>query len=151
MRAAAASAALLVSLGAQAGGPECTATLGGLWRLTGDASFPQRWTETGMPDGKPLVLEISEAAGALHLRFEKTGEGLWAEGTSTICSEHGLLTVRFDRARTRPGPAASWLLRQSIAAGARFELARRTPSELVVSTPGWRGTFAPLAPTPASR
>ena len=121
---------------------DCAASVAGLQRLTGDPLFPLRWTETGMDDGKPLVLDIAERGGVLHLRFDKTQEGLWAEGSGLICAEGGSLVVRFEAGTIRPGPAAHWLLRRSLASGARFELARPVPAVLQVSTPGWRGRFA---------
>jgi hypothetical protein len=121
----------------------CAAGIDTLRRIATDPLFPLRWVETGMGDGKPLVLSIDERAGLLHLRFEKTGEGFWAEGPGRVCVEGGQLTTRFEGGALRPGPAAPWLLRQSLAAGASVELDRPSPGVLVVSTPGWRGRFAP--------
>jgi hypothetical protein len=43
------------------------------------------------------------------------------------------------------GPAANWLLRQSLAGGARFALALQPGGQLRIATPGWSGAFVPAA------
>lgn len=121
----------------------CVATVAGQRELAGDAALALRWIERGMDDGKPLVLRISERAGTLHLRFDKTGEGLWAEGSTLVCAEQGRLAVVAGGNAFVPGPAAPWLLRQALAAGARFELSLPSGRLLQVSAAGWRGAFVP--------
>lgn len=62
--------------------PGCAATIADLRTLVADASFPLRWEETSMADGKPLIVSIMEKDGSILLGFVKTGEGLWAEGAA---------------------------------------------------------------------
>ncbi|MGE4240422.1 hypothetical protein [Ramlibacter sp.] len=134
--------AVVLSLACGTAAANCASTVVGLRALAGGFYFPLRWIETGMEDGKPLVLGISERAGLLHLQFVKTREGLWAEGPARVCAEDGRLLVRFEPGAVQPGPASTWLLRQSLRAGARFEFEKLAPTELHVSTTGWRGRFA---------
>src|SRR5712664_4093259 len=65
--------------------PPCAKTIDDLRALLADQSFPLKWHETTMDDGKPLVLSILERDGALFLEFVKTDEGLWAESAGTLC------------------------------------------------------------------
>lgn len=109
--------------------------------LTGDPSFPLRWEETSMTDGKPLVVSITEKDGALFLAFNKTQEGLWAEGAAVICRAGAGLEARIGRVRM--GPAAHWLLRQSMGHGTTFVLSRQMAGPLHIATPGWKGDFLP--------
>ncbi|ROZ76999.1 hypothetical protein [Ramlibacter sp. WS9] len=118
----------------------CTRTLEGLAILAGDSPFPLRWEETSMTDGKPLVVSITEKDGALFLAFNKTHEGLWAEGPAVVCRMGAALEARIGRIRI--GPAAHWILRQSMAGGSTFALSRRSAGQLQIATPGWKGDFA---------
>ena len=117
----------------------CTRTLEGLAVLAGDPPFPLRLEETSMTDGKPLVVSITEKDGALFLAFNKTHEGLWAEGPAVICRTATALEARIGRIRV--GPAAHWILRQSMAGGSTFALSRRSAGQLQIATPGWKGDF----------
>ena len=127
----------------------CASTLDDLRLLAGDRTFPLRWTETTMTDGKPLVVSISEHDQALFLRFRKSGEGLWAQGPARVCQGERALQARIPGRRLELGPAAHWLLRLSARDGATFGMARLASGLLRVSTPGWSGVFAP-ADEPAS-
>lgn len=138
------AAPLLLSLAAAAAATPCATTIGELKSLTDDASFPLRWQETSMSDGKPLVLAIAERDGTLFLEFIKTREGLWAEGRAKVCGSGGRLEARLARGGMRLGPAAHWILRHSMGQGATFALSRRPDGQLRIATPGWSGLFAPL-------
>lgn len=97
-----------------------------------------------MSDGKPLVLAIGERDGALFLEFTKTREGLWAEGRARICSSGSRLEARLRRGAMQLGPAAHWIVRQSLGQGATFVLSRLPGGHLRIATPGWSGLFVPL-------
>jgi len=122
----------------------CAATFDELRSLAGDPAFPAKWEEVSMADGKPLVVSIKEHDGSLFLEFVKTHEGLWAEGPAAICAAAPGLEATIARNRIHIGPAAHWLLRHSLGAGARFRLGRLATGQLHIATPGWSGTFAPL-------
>lgn len=136
---------LLLSLAAApaVAGP-CATTIGELKSLAQDESFPLRWQETSMTDGKPLVVAIAERDDTLFLEFTKTREGLWAEGRAKVCGSGVRFEARLRRAGLRLGPAAHWILRQSMGQGATFVLARLPGGHLRIATPGWSGLFVPL-------
>lgn len=139
------AAALLLSLAAAgAAAAPCAATIGELKALAGDASFPLRWQETSMSDGKPLVVAIAEREDMLFLEFIKTREGLWAEGQAKVCGSGARFEARLRRGGVRLGPAAHWILRQSLGQGATFVLSRLPGGQLSIATPGWSGLFEPL-------
>jgi len=117
----------------------CVTTLEGLKLLADDPSFPLRWEEASMSDGKPLVVSIMEKHGTLFLEFMKTREGLWAEGEAVICRGSADLEARIGQ--TRMGPAAHWILRQSVGQARSFTLSRHTSGHLQIATLGWSGTF----------
>lgn len=94
-----------------------------------------------MTDGKPLVVSILERDGSLFMEFVKVREGLWAKGTAVICSDGVGLEARISRVRL--GPAAHWLMRQSIGPGATFALSRLATGQLRIAMPGWQGVFFP--------
>lgn len=123
--------------------PDCAKDIAGLRRLLRDPAFPLRWIETAMKDGKPMVLTVEEQAGALHWRFVKTGDGLWAAGTAALCLEGTRLHARMRPGQMESGPAANWLARQAMLHGATLEIRRPQSEVLTVSATGWRGEFAP--------
>lgn len=137
------AAALPLLCACQLSSAACARDVDGLRQLLGDAAFALQWLETGMSDGKPLRLVIAPRDGALHFHFEKSREGLWAEGRGEVCATPGGLAAVFEPGALQPGPAASWLLRRSLPAGGRFELSRPRVGELLVGTLGWRGRFVP--------
>lgn len=96
-----------------------------------------------MRDGAPLLVRVIEEEGRLVLRFVKTGAGLWAEGPAEFCGRHGEFEARIAGDHIRVGPAAPWLLRHSLAGGARFVLARRPQGQLRIAVAGWSGVFEP--------
>lgn len=97
-----------------------------------------------MSDGKPLLVRLTESGGGLHLEFLKAQEGLWAEGAARICAGGGGLEAVLAQQDIRVGPAAHWLLRQSLRHGARFVLAVLPGGELRIATRGWSGVFRPV-------
>lgn len=139
------AAPLLLSLAAaSAAATPCAATIDELKAMADDASFPLRWQETSMSDGKPLVVSIAEREETLYLEFTKAREGLWAEGEARVCGSGGRFEARLRRSALRLGPAAHWILRQSLGHGATFVLSRLPSGQLRIATPGWSGLFEPL-------
>lgn len=112
--------------------------------MTGEPAFPLKWTETTMGDGKPLLVSISERQGVLALEFTKTREGLWAESTGVICLSGVDLEIVFSREQIRLGPAANWLMRQSLGQGGTFRISRLGADRLRIATVGWNGHFVPM-------
>lgn len=143
LRSCLAFALVLLSLPAQADGPHvCAAALGDLHALAGDGRFPLLWEETTMGDGKPLVVSISESGGRLVLRFDKSREGLWAEGAGLICKTREGMEARFAADQLRLGPAANWVMRAVLRRGGNFTLTPLDAGRLRIATAGWSGTFA---------
>jgi hypothetical protein len=134
----------VASISASAATPGCAATVQELARMTGESAFPLKWTETTMGDGKPLVVSISERQGMLALEFTKTREGLWAESTGVICPSGGDLEIVFSREQIRLGPAANWLMRQTLGHGGTFRISRPAADRLRIATVGWNGHFVPM-------
>jgi len=124
---------------------DCATTINGLKIMLGDQRESLQWVETTMDDGKPLVVSIVEKRGALALEFIKTGEGLWAEGSGTVCRAGADLEIRFDHEQLRFGPAANWLLRNLAGSASKFTLTTVGSERLRIATRGWSGTFAPRA------
>jgi hypothetical protein len=121
----------------------CAATIVEFRALVGDPSFPLRWQETTMDDGKPMIVSVLERNGSLFLELIKTGEGLWAESSSAICLNGKDLESRFTAEQIRVGPAANWIARLSLEGGGRFTFARVGPAQLRMATGGWSGIFSP--------
>lgn len=97
-----------------------------------------------MSDGKPLIVSIMEREGSITLEFFKTREGLWAEGDVVICRSDANLEARMKKGRIRLGPAAHWIVRQSVGQGGTFLLSRLATGQLRIATPGWHGAFSPM-------
>lgn len=122
---------------------ECAANIAELRTIADDPSFPLRWQETSMTDGKPLTVTITEKDGSIFLEFVKRQEGLWAEGTALICRSSAGLEARMTKGLVHLGPAAHWILRHSIGRGGTFVLSRLATGELRIARPGWHGVFLP--------
>ncbi|HVZ45716.1 MAG TPA: hypothetical protein VHA82_18050 [Ramlibacter sp.] len=135
---AAAAAALAVPTCALA----CASSVEEVAALLGEKRLPQAWVETSMADGKPLVMSLAQRDGVLFMQFYKTHEGLWAQGPVAVCASNDEVVAEIAPGRVALGPAAHWLLRQALANGARFRLAR-LGRRLRVATTGWSGIFAP--------
>jgi hypothetical protein len=123
--------------------PPCAATIVEFRTLVGDPSFPLRWQETTMDDGKPMVVSILERNGSLHLEFIKTGAGLWAESAGIICTNGKHFETRFASAQIRFGPAANWVTRIALGRGGHFTFAKTGSEQLRIATGGWSGNFSP--------
>jgi len=123
----------------------CAATIGELRVMLDQQSFPLRWEETTMDDGKPLVVSIIETNGSLFLEFIKTGEGLWAESAGVICKAGATLETRFTGEQIRLGPAANWVLRYALRNGGKFTLTKLGADQLRIATSGWSGVFSSRA------
>jgi len=134
---------LLAMNGAVAASPVCAATISELGNLLGEQRLPQRWEETTMDDGKPLVMSIVESNGKLFLGFTKTGQGLWAESSGVICRRGSDFEARFSKKQIRLGPAAGWLLRSALKNGGKFTLTKLGSDQLRIATRGWSGEFSP--------
>jgi hypothetical protein len=120
----------------------CAASIGELKSMLGDQTFPLRWEETTMSDGKPLMVSILEKNNSLLLQFIKDKEGLWAESRGVICQAGSELGIEFTREQIRFGPAANWLLRVAMGNGGKFVLNRVDAGQLQITTSGWQGVFA---------
>lgn len=123
--------------------PACITSVQELRNVLGDQRVTLQWEETSMNDGKPLVVSIFESQGVLALKFVKTSEGLWAEGTGAVCGSGATLEISFDKTQLRMGPASGWLLRSLLAQGRKFTLTRLDADQLGIATSGWSGTFVP--------
>jgi hypothetical protein len=123
----------------------CAATIGEMRALLGDQSFPLKWQETTMNDGKPLVVSIQERNGSLFLEFIKTREGLWAESAGVMCKAGADFETRFAEDQIRLGPAASWVMRYALGHGGKFTMTKLGPEQLRIATSGWNGVFSPRA------
>ena len=135
---------LVMSSGVQAHeAVDCASTLGEFRRLSGDASFPSRWTEVSMDDSKPLVVSIVERNGSLSIEFVKTGEGPWAEVSGAICNTGIDFQLRMTKEQIHLGAAAPWMLRLALADGGIFTLRLHEPNQLLIKTEGWLGRFVP--------
>lgn len=119
----------------------CASTITQLRNLLEDQTFPLKWEETTMDDGKPLVVSIRELNGSLFVEFIKTREGLWANSLGVICKKGADLEIRFTREQIAFGPAASWVLRYALGNGGQFALTRLGPNRLRIATTGWSATF----------
>jgi hypothetical protein len=133
---------LLLPLGSQAQETRpCAASIEELKLMLGDQTFPLRWEETTMTDGKPLMVAILEKNNSLYLQFIKDKEGLWAESRGVICQAGSELGIEFTREQIRFGPAANWILRLAMGNGGKFVLSRIDAGKLQISTNGWQGVF----------
>jgi hypothetical protein len=134
---------VLPLLSMHAAAAPCAQTIDQVRVLLGDATFPLRWQETTMDDGKPLVMTLAEREGGLELSIGKHGQGIWAEGAASICTLEASLEARFTKGKSRIGAAAPWPLRYALRRDARLLLTRLGPARIQVSTFGWHGEFSP--------
>jgi len=123
---------------------KCAATISELRVMLGDQTFPVKWEETTMDDGKPLVVSILENNGHLFLEFIKTREGIWAESAGVICKTGTDLEISFNAEQIRSGPAANWFLRHALGNSGKFILTRiGAGRQLRITTSGWSANFSP--------
>lgn len=121
--------------------PACAATVTELKNLLDDQTFPLKWEETSMDDGKPLMVSILDKNGVLSVEFIKTRQGLWAQSTGVVCKTDVDLEIRFTGEQIHFGPAAGWLLRSALGNGGKFTLTQLGPKKLRIATTGWSGVF----------
>jgi hypothetical protein len=106
------------------------------------------WMETTQDDGKPLFIQLKEDKTKIYLIFNKTKEGLWAEGPAQLCKESAsIVHAKIDKAHIKLGESLPKIIRWGFSAfGADFKL-KPTGSEkqptLEISTSGWSGSFVP--------
>jgi hypothetical protein len=136
---------LLSLIGEAQASQACAATVGELEVMLGNQTFPLKWEETTMDDGKPLVMSIVEHNGSLYMAFTKTGEGLWAASLGVICKSGADYEARFSGKQIRLGPAANWILRYALKDGGKFTLTKVGPDQLRIATSSWSGMFSPAA------
>lgn len=120
--------------------PDCTQEKTGLTRFLGKEFHPL-WVETTANDGKPLLVEMSTKGEKLYFTFNKTNEGIWAEGLVSVCKEKKDLVVKISKKDIKIGPKAPRVLRWSMGSGAKFKLRLKDERNLHVSTFGWSGDF----------
>ncbi|MES2856924.1 MAG: hypothetical protein V4692_13735 [Bdellovibrionota bacterium] len=121
----------------------CAKTSIELKAFMGDA-MKERWIETTADDGKPLKIEITSKEDLLYFVFDKTNEGVWAEGRAEVCKEAKNLVLKITGKDIKLGPKAPFPIRISMGSGAKFKLRIDGPDKLHVSTFGWSGDFIPL-------
>ncbi len=140
-------AALTILLSAHClAAPPCAESIRDLRTLLSDPEFPLKWRETSMSDGKPLLLTIFEREGALIVSFEKTEEGLWAEGVSVVCRNGSEYEIRFVNDRVRFGSAASLMLQYSVLNGGPMRFSKVSTEKMHVGLTGWSGDFSSSPP-----
>lgn len=120
----------------------CATDIKSFRALLADEDYPLLWEETTADDGKPLIVKISELGGKLHLEFDKTKEGPWAQGTADICKDEDIV-ASISKEQIKLGKAAHWAIKMSMKGGAKFKLQKLKPLVLKISTFGWSGEFIP--------
>lgn len=122
----------------------CVRDQKGLRELLSDQNFPTEWIETTADDGKPLMLKMSDRDERLYFIFDKTREGIWAEGLIEVCSEKDGVVVKISGKDIKLGEKAPRLIRWSMSGGANFKLKLKQKDKMHVSTFGWSGDFIPM-------
>jgi hypothetical protein len=120
----------------------CTKNIRDINLAWGSPSFPLKWKETSMSDGKPLTVTIQEKNGSIFLQFIKEKEGLWAESSGLICQVGNDFEIEFTGDEIRLGPAANWMVKLAIGSGGKFSLRRTVNEGLQIKTRGWEGLFS---------
>lgn len=126
----------------------CVTTKTALLDLVQNKNFSSEWIETTQNDGKPLLIKMQERAGQLYFVFDKTKEGIWAEGVIKVCRERDRLLVKISQKDIRVGEAAPWLIKISMKRGAEFRLDIKGQDKMHVSITGWSGDFVPVSGKP---
>lgn len=121
----------------------CVRDQAGLRQLVQDNAFPNEWIETTADDGKPLVLKMSNKNEKLYFVFDKTKEGVWAEGPIEVCKSGEKLLVKISGQDIKVGSEAPRLIRWSMSGGATFRLQLKSKELMHVSITGWSGDFIP--------
>ena len=137
------STLLIIIFGLQAQADPCAQTRQDLNAFLKVESFPENWIETTQNDGKPLMIKMQERNGSLYFIFDKTKEGVWAEGVIQICKNQNNFVVQISRKDIKIGSAAPWPMKISMKSGAQFTLQLKEKDKMHVSTFGWSGDFIP--------
>lgn len=124
----------------------CVRDQAGLRQMVQDNAFPHEWIETTADDGKPLVLKMSNKNEKLYFVFDKTREGIWAEGPIEVCKSGEKLLVKISGKDIKVGREAPRLIRWSMSGGATFRLHLKSKELMHVSITGWSGDFVPHKP-----
>ena len=131
----------------------CVRDREGFRNLLQGREFPGEWIETSANDGKPLVIRMSSTQEQLYFVFDKTREGVWAEGLISICPEKNELVVKIAAEDIKLSKSTPTLVRWAMKKGATFRLKMKSETEMQVSTSGWKGNFRvvpqPVIETPA--
>lgn len=120
---------------------DCTQNKAGLTALLQGKEFYPSWKETTADDGKPLLIEMSTKGDKLYFVFDKTKEGIWAEGLISVCKEKNELVVKISKEDIKVGSKAPRVIRWTMSSGATFKLQLKDEQHLHVSTFGWKGDF----------
>lgn len=134
---------LIIIFGLQVQADPCALTHQDLNALLKVERFPENWVETTQNDGKPLMIRMQERDGRLYFIFDKTKEGVWAEGLIQICKNQNNFVIQISRADIKIGSAAPWPMKISMKRGAQFTLQMKEKDKMHVSTLGWSGDFVP--------
>ncbi len=137
---------LLFSISALAADPKCASDLPGALALLGKDHQAATWIETTANDRKPLFIQLSEKDKKLFLFFFKTREGVWAEGTATLCEKSPgkpKLLAKIQKSDMTLGDSAPALIRMGFHDGAEFSLRLAEDGVLGISTFGWGSQFIP--------
>lgn len=134
---------------AYAGASErCASSIGELRAMLGDQNLPLHWQEFQQENAKPFVVDIQEWNGGLLLAISKPDEGIMVESRGMICRIGSASDNRFVAEQVRPGPAASWFLRQAISPRENFTLTRIGTNQLRIVAGVWGGHFGSVETMP---
>ncbi len=122
---------------------ECVSDRAGLLALVGNPNFSSEWIETTQDDGKPLLIKMVNQKDKLYFIFDKSKEGIWAEGLIKVCKEKEKLIVKISKEDIKIGSVTPWLIRISMRGGAEFKLDLKEKEKMRVSITGWSGDFIP--------
>ena len=117
---------------------ECADNLEELHEMMGEG-FKLDWRETTANDGKPMMLNITEKGGKLHLVFDKTNEGVWGSGEIKICKNGSSYSIV--ASDMQPGKKTPFLLKGAMSGNKTFNLEIPSHNNIKVSGGGWKGTF----------
>jgi hypothetical protein len=123
---------------------KCATSISELKILLDDQSFPLKWIETTMDDGKPLRVSILEKNGILNVEFIKTDVGTWAESSGAICKKKSEIEIIFTKDQIQFGSAANWVSRFALRNGGKFSMTKIGVNQLRLATTGWSGIFSQI-------
>lgn len=133
----------ILLIGAVVQAQECVTDQLGLLKLVGSEEFHAEWIETTQDDGKPLMIKMQSQKDRLYFIFDKTKEGVWAEGLIRVCKNQDKLIVKISKEDIKVGDAAPWLIKMAMGGGAEFKLQITSKDKMHVAITGWSGDFIP--------